>query len=83
MELPEQRQIEVVCTEELEYYLFNFNLFLSDGGNKGDDHAKHIVQDVKRILQALEIKKLEDLFIKNNVRNKYLKGYCVEKHLKL
>ena len=25
-----------------------------DGGNKGDEHAKQIVQDVKHIFQALE-----------------------------
>ena len=84
VELSEQRQLEIVCTEELESHLFNFNLFLKslDGGNKGDDHAKQIVQDVKRIFQALEMKKLEDLFVKNNFRNKYLKGYCLEKHFK-
>ena len=51
-----------------------------DGGDKGEDHAKQIVQDVKRIFQVLEMRKLEDLFIKNNFRNKYLKGYCVEKN---
>ena len=53
-----------------------------DGGNKGDDHAKQIVQDVKRIFQALEMNKLEDLLVKNNFRNIYMKGYCVEKHFK-
>ena len=76
VELSEQRQIEIACTEELESHLFNFNLFLKslDGGNKGDDHAKQIVQDVKRIFQALEMKKLEDFFVKNNFRNKYQKG---------
>ena len=44
-----------------------------DGGNKGEEHAKQIVQDVKRIFQALEMKKLDDLFIKNNFRNQFLK----------
>ena len=80
VELSEQRQIEIICTEELESYLFNLNVFLRslDGGNKDDDHVKKIVQYVKRIFQTLEMKKLEDLFLKNNLKNKYLKGYCVE-----
>ena len=74
VELSEQRQIKLVCTKQLETHLFNFNLFLQslDGGNMGDEHAKQIVQDVKRIFLVLEMKKLEDLFIKNNFRNKYL-----------
>ena len=69
VELSEQRQIGIVCT-----YLFNFNLCL-----KGNDHAKQIVHDVKRIFQELEMKKLEDLFVIYNFENKYLKSYCVEK----
>ena len=81
VELSEQRQIEVVCTDELELLLYNFGLYLKslDGGNKGVEHIKQIVHDVKRVFQALEMKKLEDLFIKNNFRSNYLEGYCVEK----
>ena len=80
-EAEQQREAQIFCSDEVNKVLDQFLRFLKgpDGGHKAIPTATQMVAEVRRMLLAINAFKIEDMFVKNIVRDKYLMDYCIRK----